>query len=184
MKNLSYCDSINRILISEKIDCDAIVVSDETLQYSLLYRSELAKTFTDNLIESGLNYLIRQYMIKSIPDKSSTRSLSSVKKSLSGINISITVFEIINNTKDYILDTKKLNSLKLPKYNKFYSTKSNSFIYLNSDLIDNNFDDILQVSIDPDKLCGLYNSIDNNHSIVIYKDYIDGNYKIKNIIKE
>lgn len=183
-KNLNYCDSIDRILISEKINCDAIIISDETLQYTLLYRSEIAKTFTDNLIKSGLYYLIRQYMIKSIPDKISTRSLSSVKKSLSGINISITAFEMINSTKNYISDTKKINSLKLPKYVKFYSTKSNSFIYLNNDLIDTNFDDILQISIDPDKLCGLYNSIGNNYSVVIYKEYIDGNYKIKNIIKE
>lgn len=180
MKNLNYCDSIDRILISEKINCDAIVISEESLQYTLLYRSELTKTFTDNLIKSGLYYLIRQYMIQSIPDKISTKSLSSVKKSLSGINISITAFEVITNTKNYISDTKKINSLKLPKYIKFYSTKSNSFIYLNKDLIDTNFDDILQVGIDPENLCGLYNSMDNNHSIVIYKDYLDGNYKIKN----
>ena len=184
MKNLSYCDSIDRILISEKINCDAIVISDETLQYTLLYRSELTRTFTDNLIKSGLNYLIREYIIKSIPDKVSTRSLSSVKKSLSGINLSITAFEIITNTKEYISDTKKIKSLKLPKYIKFYSTNSNSFIYLNSELIDSNFDDILQVSINPDQLSGIYNSIDNIYSIVIYKDYLDGNYKIKNLIKE
>lgn len=184
MKNLSYCDSIDRILISEKINCDAIVISDETLQYTLLYHSEITKTFTDNLIKSGLNYLIRQYVITSIPDKISTSNLSLVKRGLSGINISIAAFEVISNTKDYISDTKKINSLKLPKYIKLYSTRSNSFIYLNNNLIDTGFDDILQVSIDPDKLCGLYNSMENDYSVVIYKDYTAGNYKIKNIIKE
>ena len=61
MKNLSYCDSIERILISEKINCDAIVVSDEFLQYTILYRSELTKTFTDRLLKSGLFFIIRKY---------------------------------------------------------------------------------------------------------------------------
>lgn len=180
MKNLSYCSSIERILISEKIDCDAIVVSDEVLQYTLLYRSELTKTFTDQLLKSGLFYIIRKCFIHSIPSKTSFGDLSHLKHSLLGINLSLTVYNILSSTKKYNEEKKKVENLKLPKYIKFYSTNSNSFIFLNRDLIDIDFSDILQISINPNILEGTYISKDTDHIITIYKDHLNGNYKISN----
>lgn len=180
MKNLSYCESIERILISEKINCDAIIISDEVLQYTLLYRSELTKTFTDQLLKCGLFYIVRNYFIHAIPSKTSFGDLTKLKHSLFGINLSLTIYDILSNTKKYHEEKKKLNNLKLPSYIKFYSTNSNSFIFLNQDLINNNFSDTLQVSIDPSILEGTYISKDNGHVITIYKDYLNGNYKINN----
>ena len=37
MKNLSTCESIEKILVLENIQCDAMIISNESLQYSLLY---------------------------------------------------------------------------------------------------------------------------------------------------
>ena len=180
MKNLSYCDSIEHILISEKINCDAIVVSDEFLQYTILYRSELTKTFTDQLLKSGLFFIIRKYLIHSIPSKTSFGDLTPLKHSLLGINLTLTIYDIIANTKKYNEEKQKLKNLKLPKYIKFYSTNSNSFIFLNRDLININFSDSLQISINPNILEGSYICKENNHVITIYKDHLNGNYKINN----
>ena len=66
MKNLSHCDSIERILISEKINCDAIVISDESLQYSLLYHSKELKTFTESILKTLGFHLIRKKCIKNL----------------------------------------------------------------------------------------------------------------------
>ena len=37
MKNLVNCENIEKILISEKMKCDVLIISGESLQYSLLY---------------------------------------------------------------------------------------------------------------------------------------------------
>ena len=175
MKDLSYCDSIERILISEKIDCDAIVISDELLQFTLLYRSEIKKTFTDNMIKAGLSCALRCGLIHMIPSKYFT-----IKSGLNRINMSIIAYEFIMNQKKYNEEIKKINNLHLSSYIKFYSTNSNSFIYLNKRLIDTNFSDILQISINPNKFEGVYNSIDSDHILTIFTDQLTGNYKFAN----
>ena len=67
MKNLSNSNSIKDILISENIKCDAIMISDKSLQYSLLYHSDSLKVFTDNITRTILQYMSRQCIINGIP---------------------------------------------------------------------------------------------------------------------
>ena len=173
MKQFSYCDSIERILISEKIDCDALIVSNQTLQSTMLFHSELLNTFTDSLVKSSINCIIRQLSINMISNK-----FKNIKINLSKINLAFTVYQWLLSTKKYIIESSHIKNLKLPKYIKLYSTNSNSFIFVNKRLLVNEFDDIFQISMDPEKLLGIYTNNDSSYSIIIYKDYYNNTYKI------
>ena len=67
MKDLVNCENIEKILISEKMKCDVLIISGESLQYSLLYHSEELKTFTDNIAKTIIYHFGRQTMINAIP---------------------------------------------------------------------------------------------------------------------
>ena len=67
MKNLVNCENIEKILISEKMKCDVLIISGQSLQYSLLYHSEDLKTFTDNIAKTIIYHFGRQTMINAIP---------------------------------------------------------------------------------------------------------------------
>ena len=67
MKNLVNCENLEKILISEKMKCDALIISGQSLQYSLLYHSEDLKTFTDNIAKTIIYHFGRQTMINTIP---------------------------------------------------------------------------------------------------------------------
>ena len=183
MKSIAYGDSIKRILISEKINCDAIVVSDEMLQYTLLYHSEAKKTFTDNLIKSAISFATRESIICTIPKimKSNNQNdINNLRKLLTGINISIASLDVLLGVNQYLHEKEKYKELTSSKYIQFYSTKANSFILLNRKLLDTNFNDTLQVCIDCYPLCGLYTNPDSDHELCIYQNFHDGNYYLEN----
>lgn len=75
MKNLSTCESIEKILVLENIQCDAMIISNESLQYSLLYHSDTLKTFSDNMISTILQFWARQAIITRIPKNYSSGTM-------------------------------------------------------------------------------------------------------------
>lgn len=184
MKNLSHCDSIERILISEKINCDAIVISDESLQYSLLYHSKELKTFTESILKTLGFHLIRKKCIKNLQNlfdnhdaKFNTSSLTST---LNDVNRLYLVLKIYSEWKAYNIDREKHNTLNNDRYIRFYSTRSNVYIWLNKDLLKEEFNDTIQSSINNSELEGIYISKDGNYHLRIYIDPFDGQAHIQN----
>lgn len=182
MKQLSYCDSIERILISEKIHCDAVILYEEALQYTLLYREELTKTFTDNISKTLFSFIARQCLIKGIPKVCKLPNIDTYKfgKTLTGINTTMTAYQILKYSSQYYTEKKKISQLDNPEYIRFYSTYSNAFILLNKRLLSEDFDDNFQVNMDNDKLLGIYTNPKTDRKLSIYKDHFDLTYKIQN----
>ncbi len=184
MKNLSNSNSIKDILISENIKCDAIMISDKSLQYSLLYHSDSLKVFTDNITRTILQYMSRQCIINGIPKFINQRkypniNFKEVSTSLSKINSAFTTYQLLHYSFDFIEDFYKSNKIKKMNYQSFYSSKSDSLIMLNNDLLNHSFDDIIQSSLDCKELCGVYINQDSNQLIILYYDPISTQYKLK-----
>lgn len=184
MKNLSHCDSIERILISEKINCDAIVISDESLQYSLLYHSKELKTFTESILKTLGFHLIRKKCIKNLQNlfdhhnaKFNTGSLTST---LNDVNRLYLILKIYSEWKAYNTDREKHNTLNNDQYIRFYSTRSNVYIWLNKDLLKEEFNDTIQSSINSSELEGIYISKDGDYQLRIYIDPFNGQAHIQN----
>lgn len=184
MKNLSLCDSIERILISEKINCDAIVISDESLQYSLLYHSKELKTFTESILKTLGFHLIRKKCIKNLQNlfdnhniNLSTKGLTST---LNDANRLYLILKIYSEWKTYNKEREKYNTLNNDHYIRFYSTRSNVYIWLNKDLLNEAFNDTIQSSIKSSELEGIYVSKDGNYQLRIYVDPFDGQAHIQN----
>ena len=72
----------------------------------------------------------------------------------------------------------KLNRIRSLNYTSFYCARSDSFIILNNELLDQAFDDILQSKIDCDSLCGVYTNKDINKTLIIYYDPKGTQYKM------
>lgn len=184
MKNLSHCDSIERILISEKINCDAIVISDESLQYSLLYHSKELKTFTESILKTLGFHLIRKKCIKNLQnlfENHNTKfSASSLTSTLNDVNRLYLVLKIYSEWKVYNTDREKYNTLNNDHYIRFYSTRSNVYIWLNKDLLKEEFNDTIQSSINNSELEGIYVSKDGDYQLRIYIDPFDGQAYIQN----
>lgn len=190
MKNLSHCDSIERILISEKINCDAIVISDESLQYSLLYHSKELHTFTESIFKTIAWHLIRQKCIKNIQNMLDNHNINfnarGIMSTLTDANRLYSILKIYAEYKQYTKDKSKYDTLNSSHYIRFYSTKSNVYIWLNKDLINENFDDTIQSSIPNSQLEGLYVSKDGEYRLLIHTDPVSGLTYMKNVqaIKE
>lgn len=184
MKNLSLCDSIERILISEKINCDAIVISDESLQYSLLYHSKELKTFTESILKTLAFHLIRKKCINNIQNLFDNHNINMSAKGISSVlndaNRLYLILKIYSEYKKYNQERAKYNTLNSDHYIRFYSTRSNVYIWLNKDLINEPFNDTIQSSIQSSELEGLYVSKDGKYEIKIYTDHFDGQTYIQN----
>ena len=183
MKNLSTCESIEKILVLENIQCDAIIISNESLQYSLLYHSNTLKTFSDNMISTLLQFWARQAIITRIPkiihQKQCPRvDLNQLSSTLSNINKSFTTYQILTHSFEFFNEISKLNRVRSLNYTSFYCANSDSFIILNNDLLDQAFDDILQSKIDCDNLCGVYTNKDIDKTLIIYYDQKGMQYKM------
>ena len=183
MKNLSTCESIEKILVLENIQCDAMIISNESLQYSLLYHSDALKTFTDNMVFTILQFYARQVIISKIPkiihQKQCPRvDLNQLSSTLSNINKSFTTYQILTHSFEFFDEMNKLNRIRSLNYTSFYCAKSDSFIILNNELLDQAFDDILQSKIDCDNLCGVYTNKDINKTLMIYYDPKGTQYKM------
>ena len=184
MKNLSLCDSIERILISEKINCDAIVISDESLQYSLLYHSTELKTFTESILKTLAFHLIRKKCINNIQNLFDNHNINmsakGISSTLNDANRLYLILKIYSEWKKYNKEREKYNSLNNDHYIRFYSTRSNVYIWLNKDLINESFNDTIQSSIKSSELEGLYVSKDGKYQIRIYTDPFDGQTYMQN----
>ena len=183
MKNLSTCESIEKILVLENIQCDAMIISNESLQYSLLYHSDTLKTFSDNMISTILQFWARQAIITRIPkiihQKQCPRvDLNQLSSTLSNINKAFTTYQILTQSIEFFDKISKYNQIRSLNYTSFYCARSNSFIILNNELLDQAFDDILQSKIDCDNLCGVYTNKDINKTLIIYYDPKGTQYKM------
>lgn len=183
MKNLSTCESIEKILILEKIQCDAMIISNESLQYSLLYHSDTLKTFSDTMISTILQFWARQAIISRIPkiihQKQCPRvDLNQLSNSLLNINKAFITYQILTHSFEFFDEMSKLNKVRSLNYTSFYCARSDSFIILNNELLDQSFDDILQSKIDCDNFCGIYTNKDSNKTLMIYYDPKNTQYKM------
>ena len=175
--------SIEKILVLENIQCDAMIISNESLQYSLLYHSDTLKTFSDNMISTLLQFLARQAIITRIPkiihQKQCPRvDLNQLSSTLSNINKAFTTYQILTHSFEFFDEMNKLNRIRSLNYTSFYCARSDSFIILNNELLDQAFDDILQSKIDCDNLCGVYTNKDINKTLIIYYDPKGTQYKM------
>ena len=85
----------------------------------------------------------------------------------------------IDEIRDKFFDEmNKLNRIRSLNYTSFYCARSDSFIILNNELLDQAFDDILQSKIDCDNLCGVYTNKDINKTLIIYYDPKGTQYKM------
>lgn len=182
MKNLSYCDTIERILISEALNCDVLVVSNETLQYSIMYHSEALHTFTDNILSIGVQYIEREAIIRSLPKfiKENVWDLSNVSKMLSKVNTSYSVYKVLVSIKDYLKERDKLKQLDNQKYIRLYSSKSDVFIWLNKKLLRSDFNDTFQCKLNSEDISGTYLDENGNYKIAIYLDPFTNLWMIEN----
>lgn len=183
MKNLSTCESIEKILVLENIQCDAMIISNESLQYSLLYHSDTLKTFSDNMISTILHFWARQAIITRIPkiihqEQCPRVDLNQLSSTLSNINKAFTTYQILTHSFEFFDEMNKLNRIRSLNYTSFYCARSDSFIILNNELLDQAFDDILQSKIDCDNLCGVYTNKDINKTLMIYYDPKGTQYKM------
>lgn len=183
MKNLSTCESIEKMLVLENIQCDAMIISNPSLQYSLLYHSEALKTFSDNMISTILQFCVRQMVISRIPkifhQKQNSRvDLNQLSSTLSNVNKALTTYQILTQSINFFDEMSKLNRARSLNYTSFYCARSDSFIILNNELLDQVFDDILQSKIDCDDLCGVYTNQKNDKSLMIYYDPKNTQYKM------
>ena len=184
IKDLVNCDTIENILISEKINCDALIISNKTLQYSILYHSDSLKIFTDNLVYTLFQCISCQSLINSIPkiinQKQCPRiNLKDLSISLSKINIAFTTCRILSYSLEYIDEVIKMKDLHKMNYLTFYSSKSDSIIMINQSILNKTFDDILQSKLDCTDLCGVYSNKDVSQSIILYYDPSLTQYKLK-----
>lgn len=172
MKNISYCDTIEQILISQAIDCDGIVISNHNLEYTILYHSELKHLFTDDLLQIGADYIKRELLIKGFGKilKSPKGNISQLIKTLSSINTSATIIRTLSRTKEYFETRNKLNKFDQLNYIKFYNSAADTCVWLNIRCINSDFKDILQTKISPSTLEGSYSSSNTNHQLAIYFD--------------
>ena len=183
MKNLSTCESIEKILVLENIQCDAMIISNESLQYSLLYHSDTLKTSSDNMISTILQFWVRQAIITRIPkiihqEQCPRVDLNQLSSTLSNINKSFSTYKILTHLFEFFDEMNKLNRIRSLNYTSFYCARSDSFIILNNELLDQAFDDILQSKIDCDNLCGVYTNKDINKTLMIYYDPKGTQYKM------
>lgn len=182
MKNLSYCDTIEKILISESLNCDALIVSNTTLQYSIMYRSEILRTFTDNILAIGVQYVEREAVIRSLPRfiKENVWDISKVSKMLSKVNTSYSVYKVLVSIKDYLKEREKLKQLDNQKYIRLYSSKSDAFIWLNRRLLNTNFNDTFQSKLNAEDIAGMYLDEYGKYKIAIYLDPFTNLWMIEN----
>lgn len=182
MKNLSYCDTIEKILISESLDCDALVVSNTTLQYSIMYRSEIMHTFTDNLLVIGITYAEREVLIRNLPKfiKEDVWDLSKISKALSKVNAYYSAFKVLVSIKDYLHEKEKLSKLHNLNYIRLYCAKSDTFIWLNKKLVNINFNDVFQSKINSEDISGIYLDDNAKYKIAIYNDPFTNQWMIEN----
>ena len=170
MKNLVKCENLEKILISEKMKCDALIISGQSLQYSLLYDSEDLKTFTDNIAKTIIYHFGRQTMINAIPkiinsNKYPNINLIELSSTLSKVNLAVTSYQLLSSTIDYI--------------EGIYSAKSDSLIMINQNLLSTSFDDLLQSKLDCTDLCGVYINQDLDYSLILYFDPLSTQFKLK-----
>lgn len=182
MKNLSYCDTIEKILVSEALNCDALIVSNETLQYSIMYHSEILHTFTDNILSVGIQYVEREAVIRSLPRfiKENVWDLSNVSKMLSKVNTSYSVYRVLVSIKDYLKEREKLKQLDNQRYIRLYSSKSDVFIWLNKRLLNSNFNDTFQSKLNSEDISGMYLDEHGKYKIAIYLDPFTNLWMIEN----
>lgn len=184
MKDLVNCDTIEHILISEKIYCDAIMISNKSLQYSILYHSDSLKIFSDNIAYTLFQYFGYQSIINNIPkiinQKQCPRiNLKELSSLLSKINIAFTSYKILNRSLNYLNEVIKMRDLHKMKYISFYSSKSDAIIMINQSILHDSFDDILQSKLDCTDLCGVYTNQNTHQSIILYYDPLLTQYKLK-----
>ena len=184
MKNLSTCESIEKILVLENIQCDAMIISNESLQYSLLYHSDALKTFSDNMVSTILQFYARQVIISKIPkiihQKQCPRvDLNQLSSTLSNVTRALTTYQILTHAFDLFDEISKLNRARTLNYTSFYCARSDSVIILNNELLDQAFDDLLQSKVNCDDLCGVYINNEINKSLMIYYDPKNAQYKMR-----
>lgn len=184
MKNLVNCENLEKILISEKMKCDALIISGQSLQYSLLYHSEDLKTFTDNIAKTIIYHFGRQTMINAIPkiinsNKYPNINLIELSSTLSKVNSAVTSYQLLSSTLDYIEGISKIKKVKKLRYVTFYSAKSDSLIMINQNLLSTSFDDLLQSKLDCTDLCGVYINQDLDYSLILYFDPLSTQFKLK-----
>lgn len=180
--NLSYCKSIDQILASQNIDCDAIFLQDETMQYALLYQSKAFKLFTDSLITEVCKYFGKEYIIQKLPHiiTNDTAQIQQFTNILSIANTSYTLASIIKYISDYLYAKHRANKLNSPRYERFYNAKSNSYIWLNTELLNSDFDDVLQIKLDCKEIGGIYMNRKLNRQLAIYLDAFTNSWKFTN----
>lgn len=183
MINLSYCNSIDQILTSQKIDCDALLMKTDTMQCAIVYQSKAFKIFTDNLITESCKYFCKEYLIHKLPNIIHAKNSSQIQqlsKTLHTINTSYTLAIMLKYLSEYFYAKTQAQNLNSPAYQKFYNAKSNSYIWLNSELLNSDFDDILQVKIDCKELEGVYMNRKSHRQLAIYLDAFTNSWKFTN----
>lgn len=182
MKNISYCDTIERILISESIDCDGLIISNDKLEYSILYHSDALHAFTDDLLAIGASYISKEFLIRGIPKllKKPATDIKDICATLSNINKTTTIVKTLTRTKGYLEQRDQLNKIDSLKYKRFYNAATNTHIWLNSKIAKLEFKDSLQTKLDPASIQGIYLETNNDQQLAIYLDHFSKQWVIEN----
>lgn len=182
MKNLTYCNTINKLLSTNKIKCDILILTNDTLKCTIAFKSIIKNEFTDEIIKTGFSFAVSEVGIIGISNlfKNTKINYTGIRNSLTTMNLIYSGKKIYEASVDYTRSLKEYNELDTEKYIQFYSSRSDAFIWLNRELLNTEFKDVIQTKIDPSELEGLYISSNGSHQLGIYLDPFTNEWIIEN----
>lgn len=184
MKNLTYCNTINRLLANNQINCDILILTNETLQCTIGFKSMIKNEFTDKLVNTAFSFTLTEVGIIGLSNlcKNTKLNYKEIRNSLTVINTLCSGKKIYNAVSTYQRSLKEFNELDTKCYMQFYSSRSDVFIWINTNLLTEEFKDTIQTKIDPAELEGLYISNDGSRQLGIYLDPFTSEWIIENRI--